>query len=162
MEFLQPKDYQTKCEDLFLQYKLKIQTILPHAQIEHIGSSSIPGCISKGDLDVYVAVDFAQHKKAIVEIQKLGFTIKQDTLRTENLCMLEDDYIAIQLVSKNSDFTNFINFRDALINDRELVKQYNQLKQSCMDLNMTDYRKVKSKFIEKTLRNYSSSPQFLQ
>ena len=151
MKFHYPEEYQERCEALYLQYKAKITGILTNALVEHIGSSAIPHCISKGDLDIYVAVDFLQHKKAIKEIQKLGFTIKQETLRTENLCMLEDSYVAIQLVTKGSEFESFISFREALINDSELVKQYNQLKLNCVGFSMHDYRKVKSRFIEKVL-----------
>ncbi|CAM3485341.1 hypothetical protein PAMA111031_04255 [Paraphotobacterium marinum] len=41
---------------LFEKYKNKIQSILPKAKIEHIGSSSIPNAISKGDLDILIGV----------------------------------------------------------------------------------------------------------
>lgn len=98
-----------------------------------------------------MAVDPKVHKDSILVIEKLGFSIKQDTLRTDDLCMLEsnsNDNVAIQLVSKNSEFEFFLTFRDQLINDPLLVDSYNQMKQSCVEMTQDKYREVKSKFIE--------------
>ena len=152
MLFFQAQDYQPKCQQLFSSYKNQIIQLLPSALIEHIGASSIPHCVSKGDLDIYVAVDNVE--QAIGMIEQLGFKIKQDTLRTKQLCMLEsqrNEDVAIQLVEKGSSFEDFLHFRDKLRSNPKLVEQYNQMKLSCTGYTQEKYREVKSRFIEKVL-----------
>ncbi len=116
MIFFQPEQYQIQCNELYEQYKTKISQVLPSAQVEHIGASSIPNCVSKGDLDIYVGVTNVE--LVIPYIEKLGFKIKEDTMRTEQLCMLEsrkEEDVAIQLIEKGSKFEDFLSFRNALL-----------------------------------------------
>lgn len=49
---------------------------------EHVGSSSVPGAISKGDLDIYVGVDPQEHASAVLKLIDCGYKVKADTLRT--------------------------------------------------------------------------------
>ncbi len=57
MKFHEASEYQESNNRLFEVYRAKIISLLPTARIEHIGSSSVPGAISKGDLDIFVGVD---------------------------------------------------------------------------------------------------------
>ena len=105
MKFYSADSYQAQCLEKFQYYQYKIAVVLPNAVIEHIGSSAVDGLISKGDLDIYVAVPFSQMNFTIAQIQQLGFHEKLDTLRTEALCMLShnsDDQLAIQVVAQGS------------------------------------------------------------
>ncbi|CCN38650.1 conserved hypothetical protein [Vibrio nigripulchritudo SO65] len=154
MKFYQAETYQGICESLFLQYKPKIQERLPDAVIEHVGASSIPGTISKGDLDIFVGVEPQRLEKAVEILGSLGFQEKADTLRTSELCMLETtakEDVAIQVVAKGSAFEFFLHFRDKLRSDVSLVKQYNELKVSCEGESQKVYRAKKSAFIERVL-----------
>jgi GrpB protein len=89
MKFLPPNDYQPLALRSFERLRADLSKVLPAAEVEHIGSSAILGAISKGDLDVLVRVTRNQFPMAIKAIESLGFSIKQGTLRTESLCMLE-------------------------------------------------------------------------
>ena len=74
----------------FCEVANEIRQRLPAARVEHIGASSIPGAISKGDLDVFVGIARCQFStKHLAAARKSGFREKQDTLRTPSLCMLE-------------------------------------------------------------------------
>jgi GrpB-like predicted nucleotidyltransferase (UPF0157 family) len=57
MKFYEASEYQECTNRLFEIYRAKIILLLPTARIEHIGSSSVPGAISKGDLDIFVGVE---------------------------------------------------------------------------------------------------------
>jgi GrpB-like predicted nucleotidyltransferase (UPF0157 family) len=152
MKLYQAKDYQLNCQLQFEKHKVQILKCLPIAQVEHIGASSIPGCVSKGDLDIYVGVDDVSQSVALIE--SMGFKIKQETLRTNQLCMLEslqDKEVAIQLVGKNTKFESFLTFRDLLLGNANLVSEYNKMKLSCLGFSEDKYREAKSKFIEKLL-----------
>jgi len=76
MKFLEPQSYQPLAQELFEQLSLKIERALPGSRIEHIGSSSIQGAISKGDLDIFVGVESVELQGAITVIESLGFRVK--------------------------------------------------------------------------------------
>ncbi|MFW1981588.1 GrpB family protein, partial [Acinetobacter baumannii] len=82
------------------------------------------------------------------------FIEKQNTLRTNELCMLEslnNADVAFQVVVTGSIFTFFLTFRDKLIDSPTLVNEYNQLKLQSTHLDHDHYRAVKSNFIERVL-----------
>lgn len=151
MQLLAPDDYQSRVADNFARVAGRLRALLPSAQIEHVGSSSIPGAISRGDLDICVLVTAGDFEAVCGEIKGLGYAEKQDTLRTSELCMLVptttgDDH-AIQLVSIGSEFEFFLAFRDTLRADAELVIEYNRIKGQSAPFGEAAYREAKSAFI---------------
>ncbi|MFW1736504.1 GrpB family protein [Acinetobacter sp. ULE_I001] len=154
MRFYLAEEYQPQCNARFAYYKTQINALLINAKIEHIGASSIPNAISKGDLDIYIAVDQSEFNDAIQKLYRLNFQEKLETLRTDQLCMLESlngDDVAFQLVVNGSEFESFIKFRDTLRQSSKLVQTYNDLKKRCENLDMIDYRIEKNKFISSVL-----------
>ena len=156
MKFYEAPYYQENCMKLFEKYKNKIQSILPKAKIEHIGSSSIPNAISKGDLDILIGVRVEYIESTIEKLKTLGFEEKEDTLRTNELCMLESlsttEEVAFQVIANGSKFEFFLDFRDKLRNNPRLVTQYNELKKICVGLSPDDYRLKKARFIDYILK----------
>jgi len=152
MKFLKSTEYQTSCINRFDFYKIEVQKLLPKARIEHIGASAIPNAVSKGDLDIFIGVTDLEN--AVVSLKMLDFSEKQDTLRTDELCMLEsfNEDVAFQVVTNDSKFESFLYFRDKLREDPKLVEEYNHLKRSCEGFNQDKYRKIKSEFIERILK----------
>lgn len=113
MKFYSADRYQKICEDNYIHYNNLIKNLLPNARVEHIGASSIPLAISKGDLDIFVGVDSSDFEKAIQSLMTLDFREKKDTLRTTELCMLEsnkNDNVALQVVVNGSEFEFFCHF----------------------------------------------------
>jgi GrpB-like predicted nucleotidyltransferase (UPF0157 family) len=154
MKFYEQDEYQEKCSAIFLELQSEISAVLPSAQIEHIGSSSVPGAISKGDLDIYVGVDPQAHESAVLTLIDCGYKEKLDTLRTPELCMLvAQEDIALQVVAVGSQYEFFLRFRDLLRSKPDLVRKYNELKLSCVGFSEKQYRVIKSRFIEEVLQN---------
>jgi len=156
MIFLEPEQYQQRCAQLYNSYKKDISTLLPFAKIEHIGSSAIPNVISKGDLDIYVEVKPEHFEFTIAQLKTLNFIEKQNTLRTDELCMLEslnNDDVAFQIVVTDSVFTFFLTFRNKLMDSPALVNEYNQLKLECSHLDHDQYRTIKTDFINRVLKH---------
>jgi GrpB-like predicted nucleotidyltransferase (UPF0157 family) len=160
MHLLQPIEYQPAITSRFVFARALIQRLLPNAAVEHIGSSAIPGAISKGDLDICVLVAQSDHAPSVNILKGHGYTEKLDTLRNEQLCMLEwhnlDEEHAVQLVAKGSPFEMFMVFRDALLACPALVDEYNQVKLNAAHLSATEYRAAKSIFIERVLSETKS------
>ncbi len=57
MKFYPAEQYQAACNELFVRYERDIKTLIPNARVEHVGASSIPFAVSKGDLDIFVGVE---------------------------------------------------------------------------------------------------------
>ena len=155
MKFLKPEEYQNKANEIFHTVREQIKDILPRARVEHVGSSAVPGCISKGDLDIFVGVDALEFQEVLKKLMKIGFTEKKDTLRTNSLCMMVTNQfdwdVAIQVVENGTDWENFIHFRDILIANNEINQKYNDLKNACVTNNAKEYRQKKSMFIYEVL-----------
>ena len=155
MNLLKPELYQAQALELFEAVSARISNALPHARIEHVGSSAVPGAISRGDLDVCVIVPAEAFGTSLAEIERLGYRIKEDTLRTTQLCMLvpccsHQDH-AIQLVEAGSRFEFFVTFRDALRTDPDVLRKYNEVKLASAGRGDDDYRKSKGEFIRGVL-----------
>lgn len=156
MSFFLPEQFSQELSKIIGELKRDVLAVLPNCEVEHIGSSAIHGAISKGDLDILVRVDKNSLSGSIQKIEQLGFTIKENTLRTDNLCMLVTSKycgtdVAIQLIANGSEFENFVKFRDLLNSNPDLVKKYNCLKAACTGIPADEYRAKKSKFIESVL-----------
>lgn len=154
MNFYSAEEYQESCAALYDEFCQKIKGVLPNARVEHIGASSIPGAISKGDVDIFVGVEQTELEDAVCSLTSLGFAEKSDTLRTPELCMLESQLgedVAFQVVANGSEFECFLRFRDRLSSNASLLESYNALKISCQGWDEDDYRAKKSRFVETVL-----------
>ncbi len=156
MELLESSEYQALACSVFEQVAKELSLLLPAARVEHVGASSVPGAISKGDLDICVVVAASGHPSTVKVLEASGYVVKADTLRTHELCMLlsprKDLDVALQVVAEGSQFEFFMRFRDALRADPLLVEQYNQLKRNFASAGAESYRDEKAKFIEAVLR----------
>ena len=157
MKLFDPPEYQPVARKVFESVSDELTRLLPGARIEHVGASSIPGAVSKGDLDICVVVAAHDHAGTVQTLEASGYVVKADTLRTPELCMLlsprKDADVALQVVAAGSRFEFFMRFRDALRADPLLVERYNQLKHNFADSEAGRYRDEKTKFIEAVLRS---------
>lgn len=155
MHLLSPGEYQPMAAKVVDEVTRELMQLIPGCRVEHVGSSAIPGLVSKGDIDVCVLVPAPQHPSAVAALEQAGYTVKHDTLRTPELCMLPSPHVhldlALQVVAQGSRFEFFMRFRDALRASPTLVGQYNEVKQSAASLSPEAYRDAKSAFIASVL-----------
>lgn len=158
IKLLKYKEYSPRTSEIYDQLFSVLKKLLPDSRVEHIGSSAVVGSLSKGDLDILVAVEQNEFDKTLKVIKSIGFVEKEGTLRTNELCMLiTDKYnydVAIQLIIEGSEFEDFARFRDILNSNPYLVEEYNQIKLQFFDTKPDIYREKKSIFIKKTLDTY--------
>ena len=156
MKLHPPETYQPDAMKRYENIAAHLIQLIPFAKIEHIGSSSIPGALSKADLDICMIVDSAKLENVVQALKHQAYIEKTGTLRTEELCMLECALLgnehAVQVVASGSEFEKFfITFRDILRTRPDLVADYNRIKVDAAALCVEQYREAKSRFVSLVL-----------
>jgi GrpB-like predicted nucleotidyltransferase (UPF0157 family) len=111
--------------------KLLIDVLPPTADVQHIGSTAVPGCLTKGDLDVVVRVPIDQFSDSDAVLAS-RFARNDGSIRSETFSAFENassrPHLGIQLVAINGPFDFFHLFVEALQRSPRLVEEYNALK----------------------------------
>jgi GrpB-like predicted nucleotidyltransferase (UPF0157 family) len=135
----------------FAQVASLISAKLPNAEIEHVGSTAVAGCLTKGDMDVVVRVSAAEFGAAQATLDGLLVRSTRNE-RTDDYA--EFDYaggnlpVSVQLVVARGTYDDFHTLRDILNRDSAVLQRYNALKVAHNGRSMDEYRKAKAKFIE--------------
>lgn len=139
---------------LFDRLAPELRLLLPEAHIEHIGATAVPGCITKGDLDIAVRVPahlFTHADHALAA----RFPRNRGSTTTPTFSAFEDPTttppLGIQLCVLNSPDDMFSTFRDRLLANPTLIAHYNALKTAFEGKDMDAYRQAKSAWIESLL-----------
>jgi GrpB-like predicted nucleotidyltransferase (UPF0157 family) len=137
--------------ELFERTAAILRGLLPaSADIRHIGATAVPGCLTKGDLDIVVrvaAVDFSAADSAIAALlaRNTGST------HTDTFSAFEDGgttpHLGVQLVVVGAPEDGFHTFAEALRRDPDLLARYNDLKRQFDGHPMEVYRAAKDDFI---------------
>jgi len=152
-----PAAAASKAQQLFAEVRARLLGILPPgAIIEHIGATAVPGCETKGDLDIVVRVNANAFESSRAELSKL-YQTNVGSVETDSFAAFEDLNAALplgsQLVVKGSEFDNFSAFRDRLIARPDLVQNYNELKRQFHGRPHDEYRLAKSEFIQAAMKS---------
>ncbi|GJE59193.1 GrpB family protein [Methylobacterium trifolii] len=147
-------------EALFQAVAAALRPALPGtARIEHVGATAIPGCLTKGDLDIAVRIpaDDFEACRAVLAARYLG---NAGSVRTADFAAFADEAVepplGIQLVAIGTAFDVFTRFRDRLRDEPALLAAYNALKLRHAGTAMADYRTAKDAFVADVLRSGTS------
>ena len=155
VEFVEEPRIRSTVTAVFDNLRSTLAALLPEARIEHIGSTSIPGAVTKGDLDICVQVERSAFQEAD-RILAGRFARNFGSHQTASLSSFVDNSwpvpVGVQLVVLGGDEDFFLRWRDLLRRSPEVLKQYDQLKRRWHGCPHAGYRAAKSKFIEETLR----------
>jgi GrpB-like predicted nucleotidyltransferase (UPF0157 family) len=134
---------------------------LPNMTIEHVGSSSVPGCAGKGILDFVIPYRDDAHLAAINEaLFALGFERQRNRdpfPETRPMRIGAVNYegetflLHVHVVPESTHETaEFLDFRDRLRADPALVAEYVAAKRAILDAGVrdgVDYAERKGEFI---------------
>lgn len=157
LRLVDPELARLRAERLFEQTRAALQTVLPMADIRHIGATAIRGCLTKGDLDIVVRVpsDDFTHAEAVLSNR---FSHNKESTRTSDFAAFEDvatdPHLGIQLTTIGGPFDFFHEFVEALGASPQLVREYNALKSSHDGHEMAVYRAAKDAFIDRVLTRW--------
>jgi GrpB-like predicted nucleotidyltransferase (UPF0157 family) len=137
---------------VFGEEKDRIRRLIPHADIKHVGSTAVPGALTKGDLDLQVRVraeDFASAR----DILQTHYRIHQPEKWTSTFASFMDPDenripTGIQLTAMDSDADFFFRARDLLVNSPIWLCRYYSLKELYEGKSMDAYREEKGRFFE--------------
>lgn len=152
----------------FAKERNLIETHLGNAifDIQHIGSTSIPGLSAKPIIDIMVAVKSLGEAGALhLALAELGYEYKPDMSSTERQFFRKGDPVEFHLSVAQPDHTPFwhrqIFFREYLIEHPEYAREYEKIKQEAIaevpesdlrDLSRSKgYSEKKGPFIQKVL-----------
>jgi GrpB-like predicted nucleotidyltransferase (UPF0157 family) len=148
-------------ERLFADVHALLRRHLPAAaDIRHIGATAIPGCLTKGDLDIVVRVPADDFARADASLAAL-FPRNAGSMRSDTFSAFEDAAqappLGVQLAVIGSPTDFFHLFVEAMRHSPDLVAQYNALKRSHDGKDMAVYRKAKDRFVEAVLAGGKAS-----
>jgi GrpB-like predicted nucleotidyltransferase (UPF0157 family) len=140
---------------LFARISDELKRTLPaSAEILHVGATAVPGCLTKGDLDIVVRVP-APAFAAADAVLAARFTRNVGSRRTDTFSSFEDaqatPHLGIQLTVAGGEDDYFHLFVEALRREPELVARYNALKRGFDGKPMDAYRVAKGAFIAEAL-----------
>jgi GrpB-like predicted nucleotidyltransferase (UPF0157 family) len=156
--------YRPEWHALFLEEKQRLQTALGSKvyDIEHIGSTAVPGLAAKPLIDMIAAVDdLSVYKELIAPLTTLGYEFMPERVFADRIFFpkgpRENRTHHLSLVVKNSaGWRDPIVFRDYLAEHSETRDAYQKLKQNLAIKYANDrraYTAAKSAFIQKALRS---------
>jgi len=142
-----------------------IQRIAPQLRVEHVGSTSVPGCGGKGIVDLAVLYPVGHLARARAVLDELGFQ-KQDgpepfpESRPMRVGCVEHDgqsfRIHVHVIALGSEeHQELVWFREALRANSELRRGYQERKRAILASGITDslqYCKAKGTFIQDALK----------
>ena len=141
----------------FAELKSTLEPLVEGAEIHHVGSTAIPGSLTKGDLDIQVRVSerqFAQVRarlKALYAVNEGGF-IAADAISFEDYS--SDTPVGIHLTVVGGSCDLQFKFRDRLLASASLRKEYDDLKRRFEGGSMQAYRNAKEGFVLRVLPEY--------
>ena len=170
VDFVKPYDPEWAKEFQHLKQALKSELNGLDIDIQHVGSTSVPGLVAKPILDIdIIIIDKALLDNISALLERAGYKNKGEQgipgrfafrqtsdftpcTKTSRKWLSHHLYVCF---SQSLALKNHLLFRDALLRDQELVARYSQLKNTlCEDQGMTRdmYTKHKTDFIISVLK----------
>ncbi|HEY4483279.1 MAG TPA: GrpB family protein [Candidatus Paceibacterota bacterium] len=129
--------------------KARILKSFPDAIVEFVGSSSIPGALTLGDLDIQVRVARDKFDEVVAKLKEF-YHVNRPERWEEGLALLHwKDHpeipmsIVVTVIDSPND--NYHKERDLFKNNPHLLEKYNNLKRGFEGKSVEDYKAAKRK-----------------
>jgi GrpB-like predicted nucleotidyltransferase (UPF0157 family) len=143
-------------ERLFARVAARIGALLPNADIQHVGSTAIPGSLTKGDLDVQVRVDKSDYAPAKAKLGAI-YAVNAGGFASDDAISFEahdtEPSLGVHLTTIGGAADVQWRFRDLLIASLELRAEYDALKKGFHGGSMDNYREAKHRFVARVLKD---------
>jgi RimJ/RimL family protein N-acetyltransferase/GrpB-like predicted nucleotidyltransferase (UPF0157 family) len=131
------------------RYRGRLAMLLPEAEVEEFGATTIPGSITKGDLDLLVRVAEGEFNEARAALGDSYSVHQLDNWTPTFASFKSGSDVGIHLVVEGSETDLLLRgSRDALMADPELLERYNALKREHEGADPDVYLRAKAAFFE--------------
>lgn len=152
--------YNSNSPQVFQEVRNLILKVLPEVEIEHIGSTAIPGTFGKQIIDILIPCCQSEFTKILYKLEEISF---QDTpftnipeerpMKVAGIVFKNNFYnIHVHLTPKKSVVhLDNIYFRDQLRKNPLLTREYEMIKQQAVNsgkVEATEYNLAKTPFIQ--------------
>lgn len=137
--------------DIVELFDLLTETVLkkiPYAEIEHVGSSAVPGLLTAGDLDVEITVPANKFNEAGTILAKMFYVGEIDGQWARFFFTPIDKYniTGVDIFLSVNKAKLLSAMRDLLLKDKAVFKEYTILKDKYKTGKREDYGIAKAKF----------------
>lgn len=133
----------------------RLRQLAPTAEIEHIGSTAIPGTLTKGDIDVVLRISATDFADVITALRQVYAEAQRENW-TADFASFKDDQtgplpFGIQVVVRGTENDDFVRLRDLLRTEADARSRYNAVKQAHADADFEAYWRAKDRLIRELL-----------
>jgi GrpB-like predicted nucleotidyltransferase (UPF0157 family) len=141
----------------FAQLRATLLPIVEGAEIHHVGSTAIPGSLTKGDLDVQIRVteelfELLRSRLIALYLVNEGGFVGPDAISFEHKENNVPVGIHLTVMDGSCDLQQ--KFRDRLLASELLREEYDNLKRHFDGRPMKDYRDAKEKFVLRVMPEF--------
>lgn len=138
-----------------------LQALVPRAEIHHVGSTAIPGALTKGDVDLLLRVGAGDFPAAVATLRR-HFAVKQAGNWTEAFASFGDDTsfpfpLGVQLAVRDSEGDVFLRLHERIATDARLLAEYNRLKRDHAPRGPKEYWEAKDRFFARLVSGRSQA-----
>lgn len=155
------RDYDPRAAEVARQIAALVSQHLPHIHVEHVGSTSVPGCAGKGIVDLMIPVPEGALEVVKQLLDRLGFQPQtgpdrfpeERPMRTGSWQHDGETFLLhVHVIPANSPEVDEMRFfRACLRADSELVRAYVARKREIIAGGVTDsleYCRIKGEFLK--------------
>lgn len=155
--FVPVETFWNEAQEVFQGEKNNLLKLLQgfYIKIEQYGGSSIPGSLTKRDIDIQIRVD-EKDFKSIVKIINNYAEVKRHDIWTDKLALFKNekqfplDYVVT--INGSEEELYYFGARDLLLKNKTLLNEYNKLKISFEGKSYEGYRIAKKSFWQRVLK----------
>ncbi len=155
VNFMREEAFRQKVQSLFEEQRNRIQSLLPEADVQHIGSTAIPNSLTKGDLDIQVRIPTELFAEAVNKLSKI-YATNEGSHHSATFAAFKDDALdpplGVQLTVIDGEEDFFWKLRDFFLAHDDYRLEYDNLKKQFDGKSMDQYREVKGSFIENLMQ----------
>lgn len=152
--FVPELEVRDAVERLFTRLESELLTLAPGADVQHVGSTAIPGSLTKGDLDIQVRVSAGTYAAAKQRLETLYRTNTGGFAAADGVSFEAEESgrsvgIHLTVVGGSVDIQH--RFRDRLNGSAALRDEYDGIKRRFHGRSMERYRDEKALFVARVL-----------
>ena len=155
LTFVPEETIRQEVEQAYRLHRACLEKLLVDVEVHHVGSTAVPGSLTKGDLDIQVRLTPERFEEAVAILGQ-HYQRNMGSTRTMTFASFKDDSarppLGIQLCAAGGPEDFFCRLRDFFLDHPNANRKYNDLKTRFQGGDMDEYRKEKSAFLEGLLQ----------